>query len=394
MIVNVDRKEFRPCMNALARVAPTTSTIKALCGVRLEADKGRQTLTLITTDLTIGLQYELAAEVEEAGCAVIDAALLSDALRLATKDSIRIETKEAQFYVDTGCEYHLTCLPIEEFPVPEFMSPDGSITLEKIPDLAARVCHIAASKVRDDNCHAVKLAFSEAGVSAVSCDGGTRTIQVMWPGENTGTLDLLIPAKALALLSSLVGAEAVLYVGATDQCAMFYDGMMTFSVRLLRGMYLDADRIFSAVQPVYCAKVDNAALCQALELASATYDADRFQMKLEADHLEVGCSSAQVQCVNSVPIMDGNGPAAVPFYYGKTLLSSIKPLGETLVLFFSINGQLLACDEHTKLFQNSMRAPSLLQVEKKPTAKKVAAAKKEPAKKRAKKAKTAKKEAA
>lgn len=388
MVVNVDRKEFRPCMNALARVAPKTSTIEALCGVRLDADKGRQTLTLTATDLTIGLQYELAAEVEEAGCAVIDAALLSDALRLATKDSIRIETKKAQFYVDTGCKYHLSCLPIEEFPVPEFMSPDGAITLENIPDLAARVCHIAAGKVRDDNCHAVKLTFSEAGLSAVSCDGGTRTIQVMWPGENTGTLDFLIPAKALALLSSLVGAEAVLYVGATEQCAMFYDGMMTFSVRLLRGKYLDADLIFNSIQPVYCAKVDNAALCQALELASASYDADRFQLKLEADHLEVGCSSAQVQCVNSVPIMDGNGPAAAPFYYGKTLLSSIKPLGDTLVLFFSINGQLLVCDEHTKLFQNSMRAPSLSQVEKKPEAKK------EPAKKRTKKTKPSKKEAA
>lgn len=394
MILNVDRKEFRPCMNALARVAPKTSTIEALCGVRLEADRGRQTLTLTATDLTIGLQYELAAEVEETGCAVIDAALLSDALRLATKDSIRIETKKTQFYVDTGCKYHLSCLPTEEFPVPEFMTPDGSITLEKIPDLAARVCHIAAPKVRDDNCHAVKLTFSEAGVSAVSCDGGTRTIQVMWPGENTGTLDLLIPAKALALLSSLVGAEAVLYVGATEQCAMFYDGMMTFSVRLLKGKYLDTDLVFDAVQPVYFAEVDNAALCQSLELASAPYDADRFQLKLEADHLEVGCSSAQAQCVNSVPIMKGNGPAAVPFYYGKTLPSSIKPLGDTLVLFFSDNGQLIVGDGHTKLFQNSMRAPSLLQVEKKPTAKKEAAAKKEPAKKRTKKAKTPKKEAA
>lgn len=394
MIVNMDRKEFRPCMNALARVAPKTSTIKSLCGVRLDADKGRQTVTLTATDLTIGLQYELAAEVEEAGCAVIDAALLSDALRLATNDSIRVETRDAQFYVDTGCKYHLSCLPTEEFPVPEFMSPDGSITLEKIPDLAARVCHIAAAKVRDDNCHAIKLTFSEAGVSAVSCDGGTRTIQVMWPGANTATLDLLIPAKALALLSSLVGAEAVLYVGATEQSAMFYDGMMTFSVRLLRGDYLDADLIFGAFQTAYFAQVDNAALCQGLELASASYDADRFQLRLEADHLEVGCSSAQVQCVNSVPIMDGNGPTAAPFYYGKTLLSSVKPLGDTLVLFFSVNGQILVCDEHTKLFQNSMRAPNLSQVEMKLTAKKEATAKKEPAKKRTKKAKMPKKEAA
>lgn len=394
MIVNVDRKEFRSCMSALARVATENGAIQALCGVRLDADKARQTLTLTATDLTVGLQYELAAEVEQAGCAIIEAALLSDAMRLATKTPIRIEVQKDQFYVDTGCKYHLGCIPTEMFPVPEFMTPDGSITLEKIPALAARVCHIADTKVRDDNCHAVKLTFSETGVSAVSCDGGARTIQVMWPGENTAKLDMLIPAKALALLSSLVGAEAVLYVGATEQCAMFYDGMMTFSVRLLRGKYLDADLVFGAAQPVYCAKVDNAALCQALELASALYEADRFQMMLDADHLEVGCTSAKVQCVNSVPIMDGNGPAATPFYYGKTLLSSIKPLDDTLVLFFSVNGQLLVCDQYTKLFQNSMRAPILSQVEKKPEAKKEAAAKKAPAKKRTKKAKAPKKEAA
>ena len=219
-------------------------------------------------------------------------------------------------------------------------------------------------------------------MSAVACDGGARTTQVTWPGENTAKLNLLIPAKALALLASLVGTEAVLYVGTTEQSAVFYDGVMTFSVRLLRGKYLDADLVFNAVQPVYYATVDNTALCQALELAATLYDADRFQLKLEADHLEVGSSSAaQIQCVNSVPIMGGNGPAAVPFYYGKTLLSSIKPLDDTLVLAFSSSGQLLVCDEHTKLFQNSMRAPSLLKVEKKPAAKKGAAAKKDTAKK-------------
>lgn len=366
MILTVSREDFRSCVTALARVAPAESPLEVILGIHLLADVRSQTLTLTATSLLMGLRYTINAEVEEGGSIVLNAILLNDILRLAGSKEVRMQTAENTdvVTVDAGCVYNLSYLLGEDFPACEFMAPDERTMLKALPSLAARIVQVAANKISENNCHGVRLLFGEKELKAICCDGGSRVIQVTRPANNRETMELIIPAKALGFLSTLVSEEGVLYVGRTENCAIFYDGDMMLSVRLLGDNFLNTDRMLGSMVPRYTAILDKAALCQVLEVALAIPGADRVRIELRNDCLAIGSSVGGATCSNSVSIKQGNGPAETPFYYGRSLLRSIEPLGDTLTLLFSEEGLLFVVDGGTVLLQTPMRPPTAKCAEK------------------------------
>jgi len=237
------REDLVSKLSIVSRAVSTRAATQALSGVLLTAAEGR--VTLAATDLDLGLETTLAAEVASEGSVLLPGRLLAEVARSLGDASVEIETREAERDVEIrsgSSNFHLRVLPAEDFPkLPEAGDAAGL----KIPskELGASIDLVARAASRDDMRPVLTGVFVSAGgseMTMVATDSYRLAVKrTPLETELGGEIEANIPARALRELGRILSSEEVEEATVTllPSQAVFQAGAILLTTRLIDGQF-------------------------------------------------------------------------------------------------------------------------------------------------------------
>lgn len=144
MHITLDLKTITEQLELVGRVSTKHVTLPVLQCVLLEA-KG-SFVTLKATNLEIGIEASVSAEVVEEGEVAVPASVLMQTLNLNNQKTITLRHEEGTLVVEgSGSETQIKCIPYEEFPTIPRIEGDGQIIQNKLFALGIKTAAFAAS---------------------------------------------------------------------------------------------------------------------------------------------------------------------------------------------------------------------------------------------------------
>jgi DNA polymerase-3 subunit beta len=237
------REDLVSKLSIVSRAVSTRAATQALSGVLLNAADGR--VTLAATDLDLGLETALEAEVEEAGAILLPGRLFAEVARSLPDATVEIASREAERDVEIrsgGSSFHLRVLPVEDFPKLPQPQEQGEMkipaaALEESIELVAR----AASK--DDMRPVLTGVFVTASgreMTMVATDSYRLAVKRTELGTDLGgELEANIPARALRELGRILSSEGAgeTSISLLPNQAVFLAGSILLSTRLIDGQF-------------------------------------------------------------------------------------------------------------------------------------------------------------
>ena len=242
MKLTTKREELVAKLSVVSRAVSTRAATQALSGVLVSAAGGR--VTLSATDLDMGLETTVEADIETEGSVLLPGRLLAEVVRSLAEPTVEIEARAAEHDVEIrsgSSSFHLRILPAEDFPKLPAPSEEGL----KIPakELGASIELVARAASRDDMRPVLTGVFVTAGgseMTMVATDSYRLAVKrTDLEADLGGEIEANIPARALRELSRILSAEAV--EGATVSLlpnqAVFQAGAIVLSTRLIEGQF-------------------------------------------------------------------------------------------------------------------------------------------------------------
>jgi DNA polymerase III subunit beta len=237
------REDLVSKLSIVSRAVSTRAATQALSGVLLTAAGGR--VTLAATDLDLGLETALDADVAAEGSVLLPGRLLAEVARSLGDQTVEIESREAEHDVEIrsgSSSFHLRVLPAEDFP--RLPSAAGATAL-KIPAkaLEASIELVARAASRDDMRPVLTGVFvtaSGAEMTMVATDSYRLAVKrTELESELGGEIDANIPARALRELGRILSSEGVDAAAITllPNQAVFEAGSITLTTRLIDGQF-------------------------------------------------------------------------------------------------------------------------------------------------------------
>lgn len=243
MKLTTKREDLVSKLSVVSRAVSTRAATQALSGVLLTATDGR--VTIAATDLDLGLETTLEANVADEGSVLLPGRLFAEIARSLADSSVEIESREAEHDVEIrsgGSSFHLRVLPAEDFP--KLPQPEESPGL-KIPAAALEesIELVARAASRDDMRPVLTGVFVSASgkeMTMVATDSYRLAVKrTELEAELGGELEANIPARALRelgrILSSEGAGEATISLLANQ--AVFQAGSILLSTRLIDGQF-------------------------------------------------------------------------------------------------------------------------------------------------------------
>jgi DNA polymerase-3 subunit beta len=237
------REDLVSKLSIVSRAVSTRAATQALSGVLLSAQGGR--VTLAATDLDLGLQTTLEADVEAEGSVLLPGRLFAEIARSLADPSVEIESREAEHDVEIrsgGSSFHLRVLPAEDFP--KLPQPEESPGLKiPAPALEASIELVARAASRDDMRPVLTGVFVSASakeMTMVATDSYRLAVKrTELAADLGGELEANIPARALRELGRILSSEGAgeASISLLTNQAVFQAGSILLSTRLIDGQF-------------------------------------------------------------------------------------------------------------------------------------------------------------
>ena len=243
MKLTTKREDLVSKLSTVSRAVSTRGTTQALSGVLLSAQSGR--VTLAATDLDLGLETALEANVEAEGAVLLPGRLFAEIARSLADPSVEIESREAEHDVEIrsgGSSFHLRVLPAEDFP--NLPQPEQSPAL-RLPAAALEesIELVARAASRDDMRPVLTGVFVSASgkeMTMVATDSYRLAVKrTELEAELDGELEANIPARALRELGRILSSEGAgeTSISLLTNQAVFQAGSILLSTRLIDGQF-------------------------------------------------------------------------------------------------------------------------------------------------------------
>ena len=243
MKLTTKREDLVSKLSIVSRAVSTRAATQALSGVLLSAADGR--VTLAATDLDLGLETTLDANVEAEGSILLPGRLFAEVSRSLPDASVEIESREAERDVEIrsgGSSFHLRVLPVEDFPKLPQPQDEGGLKIPA-PALEETIELVARAASRDDMRPVLTGVFVTATgkeMTMVATDSYRLAVKrTELEADLGGELEANIPARALRELSRILSSEGAgeTTISLLTNQAVFRAGSILLSTRLIDGQF-------------------------------------------------------------------------------------------------------------------------------------------------------------
>jgi DNA polymerase-3 subunit beta len=213
-------------------------------------------LEVAATDLELGCQQIMAAEVVQEGSVTISGRKLFEILKESKSDLFHIKEKESNrvLMTDDVARFELACLPADEYP--SFVEPEGTVMMNIDGDLLSEMINKTIYSVTVDE---AGFKLSGVYVEKVEKEGKTVLRMVSTDGHRLSMIDkeipqidslnladgAMIPKKGMSELNKLASEGGSILIGFKEKNCVAKRENVLLVMRLLEARFPD----YQAVLP-------------------------------------------------------------------------------------------------------------------------------------------------
>jgi DNA polymerase III subunit beta len=240
------RKDLYEGVQTAARAVSPRTSLPILGHLLIKAEDGK--LRIAATDLEIGTECIVEANIQEEGALTVPARVLAEVLGALPDTDVALSVDES-FAVSIKCgtsDFSILGLPPEEFPMLPEVREEVKLTVEN--DVLREAIRKTIFAVSQDESRAiltgVLMQVTDEGLRMVSTDGHRLCLFDCAVVESEGTVNAIIPGRALTELTRIVQeAEGTVEVGiAPNQILFKVDDTILIS-RLIEGQFPNYDKV-------------------------------------------------------------------------------------------------------------------------------------------------------
>ncbi|MEA3406449.1 MAG: DNA polymerase III subunit beta [Chloroflexota bacterium] len=237
-------------LSVVSRAVATRTTLPVLSNILLSTDQSR--LKLSATDLELGINCWVGAQVEEEGAVTVPARLLSDFVNSLPPGSMDLElvprTQTLNLKSDRF-EANIKGINAEEFPPVQVSDEDDSVSMA--PDLLRRMVEQVAFAAATDESRpvltGVLVKIADDKLTFAAADGYRLSVSsTPLEREEKGEMLLIVPARALQELRrvSAEQEEPIEMIVSSDRNQVFFKLENVHIVsQLVEGTFPDYEQI-------------------------------------------------------------------------------------------------------------------------------------------------------
>jgi DNA polymerase-3 subunit beta len=241
MKITATRQALLDALLVVSRAVSARAALQALSGILLTARDGAR---LRATDMELGLDIGVDAELEGSGDVVLPGRLLVEVVRSLPEGSVSLELREAERDVEISAgasRFHLRTLPADDFP--QLPEPENDPVALPAAPLAQTINRVARAASRDEArpvLTGVLVTAEGEQLTMVATD--SYRLAVKRTKLETGVAERVeanVPARALRELARLIelAEDESLRLWLTRNQAVFRTGAVSLSSRLIDGQF-------------------------------------------------------------------------------------------------------------------------------------------------------------
>ncbi len=234
-----ERDVLADAVGAAGRAATNrTGTLPVLAGVKLHVVGDALTVTGTDLELTIRLTIDVGGERD--GAAVVPARLVGDIVKALPAGAVEIELTDDDLSISAGrSQFSVRPLALDDYPTLTEPTADGvTLTAGVMSDALRQVVRAASTDDARAVLTGVLLASEDDGLRMVATDSYRLAVRDLPESSMLATgQKVIIPGRALAELSRVMGTTTELTVRLGEREATFESGTTRLSTRLIEGEF-------------------------------------------------------------------------------------------------------------------------------------------------------------
>lgn len=292
----IAREKLLEALAAVVPSAPDKTTLPVLGNVLIEAFDGR--LKFSGTDLDIGVEAFVAADVEQDGAFTIPAKRLLAIAKELSPAPVRFSVKADNATIDCGrAHYTLRTLPRDEFPVMPnvpFSRQHWRVKASDLQRLAKRTTFAVSGEPSRPMLHGVLVEARGPILRFVATNGHMLAIADQRT-DGDANAELIVPAKFFSHVGRLFSADDEVEIAHGENHLGIRSDFRTVYTRLIEGPFPDFARIIPKAHDRN-AKVDRLALISSIRrLTPVTGDqTHRLRLTFAAGKMELAASTPDI----------------------------------------------------------------------------------------------------
>lgn len=246
----VERSTLLKALGHIQSVVERRNTIPILGNVKIEAKNN--VLSLTATDMDISATESIPADIQTEGAITVPAHTLYDIVRkLPDGSQIQLSCNEKTGFklsiVSGACEFSLSCLPVEDFPLIDRgeMTHQFSLSKEQLIQLLDKTKFAISTEETRYYLNGIFLHEKEGKLVAVATDGHRlATMRFDAPEGTAGMPGVIIPRKTVAEIRKLVDvAESDVKVSLSDTKISFEFGEADVISKIIDGTFPEYEKV-------------------------------------------------------------------------------------------------------------------------------------------------------
>ena len=347
MKFKINRDHFSTGLAQVLNVVGSKATMPILSNVLIEAEK--DTLTLTTTNLDLGIRCKIKAEIKEPGAITLPVKRLATIVRELPNLEVSVDASPNHQVKLTsgGSTFRIMGLAKDEYPpLPEF-GDEHLFTLEQA-ELTSMLRSVAYAQSTDETryiLNGVYFNFTEGKLTLVATDGRRLAlVSKELDVQADGTGSIILPAKTVSELQRMLDKGEKLKVSFNDRRAAFQINTDKDSSGLVDSIYLYS-KVVEGNYPNYQQvipkethqriKLEREFLLQGIHRAAlvCSEKANSVKLKVSANLLEITAQSPDFGEAHESMAIGYSGPEFQVAFNPAFLIDPLKALTQDEIYF-------------------------------------------------------------
>ena len=240
------RKDLNEGVQTAARAVSARTSLPILGHLLITAEDDK--LRIAATDLEIGMECIVEANVQEPGSLTVPARYMSEVLNALPETDVALSVDESHA-VSIKCatsDFSILGLPPEEFPMLPEVKEEVSFVIER--DVLREGVRRTSFAIGVDESRAILtgilMQVTEAGLKLVSTDTHRLCVLDCPLVESRGEVNAIVPGRAMNELSRIVPeGEGTVSVGISSSQVKFKVGDTVLISRLIEGQFPNFEKV-------------------------------------------------------------------------------------------------------------------------------------------------------
>lgn len=332
MKIICSKENLVAAINTVQKAVATKTTLPVLEGILIEAEDN---VKLLATDLEIGIEYFLEADIVDKGCVVIDSKILGDIARKLPDSEICIESNSENNMVKIECEasvFEISGKSASGYPTLPEIERNSAFTIQAstLKEIIKQTIFAVSTDEKRPILTGSLFELQNGVLHVVSIDGFRLALKRETVSNEYGDFSVVVPGKALNEIVKIIEpSDSEISIYQSYSQVLFDLKRCRIYSRLLEGEFLNYDNIIPKEFSIDV-RVDSKQLLYAIERVSLLTRDDRkypIRLLVEPDKLSIKTNTDLGSAREEIAAETSGNELEIGFN-PKYLLDSLKVIEE------------------------------------------------------------------